>query len=1280
MRKTYQMLLTLMLTMLGSASAFAADQVADLEAEMFKAWDSNLPGANVVAEPEPEPKSNGNFGCAYNLYNEVGAYGTIYGSPSVYYLWYADLTGTKTMTVTGTPGMKIRIMLNRVPFVEGGTGDLDGGAYIEWIETIGDDGKIVFDFTTKAEIVNAGYIHLNAIKVPGGGPGGVVKSIQLYGSVKPVSGWVDMLNNGDVESNDLESFPVSKDGPHNGDTANDRPDIVYLNGIPAMHVQADDLTAVAENWTTWSTQFYFRFNEMLEEGTLFRLVLDVCADDNATITTSAQGAPRAWHAGFMDAFDVTSDWRTIEYEGTVTADQAKDGGFGSVAFDLNNSNKPINFYFKNAHFYIYREKSPLGQFSAGFQTDVVCIDLGENTNMKDLIQAAGGTRVIFPIESASVKVNGQPTTLFSVEGKDNNKLYVFIDEGYSEDENDKVEVSFTNPADAACHLTFTSGRFEGEDVPNWTDMLCTYEDGIGENFTYLADIPALKSTDPEDGSFNLPTDMTTFKVTFVTNANAEKIAAKLDNEVLTVSPAEGLAKEFTFTRNSSSNITDGQHTLVIDKVYPESEILGDDHFGTYEVTLNFGPVVIDPNDQQEVIYASDFTNAGYTGGWLVNADAGGLQPANSGAGCRLMHDRTGFAADVLYLAQRGTSTGGVAIYGTESGYELSLQAKTYHLTLDAAQWDAYDNKRSLLAQILPVDAVDASNGHVIDEAQVVAEERQEIIPEFNNSKDATHFDISFTAPAEGNYVIRLVPGKPDGSFNGYSDGCAIANVKVEYIPNTVGGVETRLLNTALENAKIVLENNAAERYAGADYDALLALISQVDAEKAGYTAPSKYREMAAALDAAAQAMKDHSTACDSYDANIKKTCDIVRQVAAEEDNGKPNEKRKFMDTPLYDDVCTMAAKYNATSGWENVGTEEEPSWQLQYSYDLLTQNDSLAAANAELSQLNVVAGNMFTVGRSTQMRTTGYAALHERIQTGIDALISLGVAEDDALIVEANKILGDDDQMAEALMNRVKLTLYGLLKESDNKLFEEVVVSEEPLETSTPTYDMTVFVKNPNIYALANTREITGWEKVSGNALAWSSWGSDSHSESTPYAEDVAFHPGWHAKATVEQTITNLPAGVYTIKIRANDNSSDDDTDSYAYVKTSSTPAVEEGAEIDLDTNFAGYAYVPHSGWNHEITGIEVTDGILTIGCTWGGTSQAFFDDVRLVLTAPATGFDYNQAYIDGISTTESTATVNGTMMFTIDGRQASSLHRGINIVRQQMSDGTVRTKKVIIR
>jgi hypothetical protein len=163
-----------------------------------------------------------------------------------------------------------------------------------------------------------------------------------------------------------------------------------------------------------------------------------------------------------------------------------------------------------------------------------------------------------------------------------------------------------------------------------------------------------------------------------------------------------------------------------------------------------------------------------------------------------------------------------------------------------------------------------------------------------------------------------------------------------------------------------------------------------------------------------------------------------------------------------------------------------------------------------------------------------------------------------------------------------------------------------------------------------------------------------------------------------------LPAGVYTIKIRANDNSGDDDYDTYVYAKTSSTPAVEDGASLDMDVNFAGYDYVTHSGWDRTIAGVEVLDGKLTIGCTWGNSSQAFFDEARLLLTAPATGFDYAAAYeeaIQGIETEVATdARVIGIEIYDLNGRRMAAAQRGIQIVKKYMSNGTIRTEKVIIR
>ena len=748
----------LFLSVLSSAS-FAADQLVDLEAEMFKAWDSDQPGANVVADPDNCPNSDGTsspFACDAKFYETVGAGACVYGNTNVYYLWYADLTGTKTMTITGTAGLQLRVLINR-PAPGEADADPHGGQTVEINATLDDNG------TAEIDLSSYEYVHLNTIKLGWGSPSGVVKTIQLYGSVKAVSGWVDMVNNGDLESDDLESFPVSKDGPNNGDTANDRPAIVTLDGVKCMKVQADDLTSIEEGWTTWSTQFYFKFNEALEEGTQYRLVLDVYADDAANITTSAQGEPRKWHSGFIDGFDVMPDWQTIEREGTVTADQAKEGGFLSVAFDLNNSNKPINFYFKNAHFYVFKEKNALSQFTAGFENDVVCVDLGANTNLKELVKAAGKS-VIYDNDCASVKVNGEPTTLLSVEGRDDGKLWIFIEDGYPQEETDKVEVSFKNPADAAQHLKFINGRYEGEDVPDFTDMLCTFTEGLGENYSYLAAAPRLESTDPENGSFNLPLNLREFKAVFSSLANCSKIKATLGNEILTVSPSEGFAKEFTFTRSGEGDLAAGEYILSINNVCPINEYIGEQTDTT--IVLNFGPVVVDPNDVAKdmipATYFAEAVNNSIPVGFKVIAD--NEEERNSensyGSGARVFSFADGGDfIKALYYRNNYVS------YGEYEGYELDLvEGKTYNLHFNTARWKSS-------GQWTKFQIIDA-NGEV--EFEKIIENN----PDTNGGtgsavKGSTVFDLSFVPQTSGKYILKWICASNSSGDQGTYQGIGI---------------------------------------------------------------------------------------------------------------------------------------------------------------------------------------------------------------------------------------------------------------------------------------------------------------------------------------------------------------------------------------------------------------------------------------------------------------------------------------------------------------------------
>ena len=368
----------------------------------------------------------------------------------------------------------------------------------------------------------------------------------------------------------------------------------------------------AKEANAWDNQFWFRFNEPLEAGQKYHVSFNYRADQDATVSTQAHAEPSDYiHYELFGNLSFTTAWQTYDQELEVSASQSTDAKkFLSAAFNLNELSDANNYYFDNIVVEIYKEKSPMAQIKAGFEADVVSLDFGSNSNIKQLV--GDKKRVIFPNDCVAVTVNGQPTTLTSVEAKPDGKLYIFIEEGYAETEDAKVLVSFTNPTDAAYHLAFVEGRWAGEDVPSFTDIAAEYESGLGNNFSYLADAPELIKADPEDGSFNLPLDLKEFHLTFDNPASAAEMSAKLDNETLTVSPADGFATEFTLTRTGSADLTAGMHTLYVKNVRPQEDYL--DLFSDYELSLSFGPVDLNSDDKPVDIVPISYFNDAAAGG------------------------------------------------------------------------------------------------------------------------------------------------------------------------------------------------------------------------------------------------------------------------------------------------------------------------------------------------------------------------------------------------------------------------------------------------------------------------------------------------------------------------------------------------------------------------------------------------------------------------------------------------------------------------------------------
>ena len=1222
MRKNFRMYLTLALVMLGVMSVNAQELVS-LQEVPFTTWTGGNDGygkdatageaANcdwVIGEPSGQP----------------------YGDSQV--INGADLSLYSKLIINYTEGTP-RVLLNRDMPEGQWNGDEAQSKLIEypkdggWSQKYFNDNGSTLIVDLKQIMKDKGYVRLHAIK--GANWGNVtVTSMELerQGKAQQI-GWTNLINNSDMEGDDVSSFftKISQGAPEPS---------VITDGIGVDGSRGIMVAATAKVADNWDNQFWFRFNEPVPAGTKYRVSFDYRADTDADTETQAHNEPSDYiHWDMFGNINFSQNWQTFSKEGEVTAEQSPaDHQFLSVAFNLNAYEGANNYYFDNVKFEVYKYGTVVE-----FDMDVIQVDFGFDTNIPDLVKAGGKPRLMFPEGTVTVKVNGEPLEITSVEGFADGRFYIFHEEGLGD--GDEVEVTFTNPADPAYHIIYTSGP--GGDANNFTMIATNNPDvAVDDAYSYLFETPVILNADPEDGSFNLPNGITEFKITFDKNVDCAALVAKLDNVALTVTPAEGAAEEVTLTR-TGGDLTNGEHVLTLDKVYPEPGYrLADEIFGTYTLTLNIGKVEFDPNDVPKEMLAETFNECeannipeGYFVKFGEEDRPGGT---SAGSGPRMFDFGGGDFTKGLYFRE------GYVEYGSMEGYALTLQeGKKYQVRFNSAMWK--DNGGSMRFEIF-----NEAKEQVL--VQMITNN-----PNLNGGQGAvngsTVTTINFIPETTGNYVVRWTSaGSVDGD-PGYME-IVLANPSVKYIPNAAGVEETNALNTALEEAKSIREANSDDRYAGEAFNALDAAIKKYEAEKDGYTAPSKYWNAVEDLTALTDAVKTHRTNCDNYDLNLSKAIDLVAQYG----------ETKFKVAAEYIQLKEVTAKYEGK---------------------VLTDDAELTAAVAELTQIVDLTSYLFTEGESKR-GDEGIKVLVERIRLGAEALKALGVSEDDELIVAANNAVSDDDDLADAIKKRIAVITYGNMKEANSNGMFAPVVDDETLEETTPLYDMTVFVKNPNIYAINGWKNnipeenVPGWSVPTNNCEVNSAWTGTQH-QVEGLASDMAFTK-YHQNMRIEQTIGDLPAGIYTVIIDAVSWADDPTDGGYVFLKTSDTPAAEEGEEEQFAQKI-DLAYWGQYVANHDnvFENVVVTDGILTLGVNFGPSSQYEFDKVKIYLAAPATGVDYSALYgeaVTGIDGTEAQAKVRAIQLYDLNGNRITTARKGIVIVKKIMNDGSVRTEKVI--
>ena len=1027
--------------------------------------------------------------------------------------------------------------------------------------------------------------------------------------------WVSIISNGNLEGTEVANFVVALDAVKDQGTY----PATIVDGAGVDGSRGIVVESMDDPTQTWQTQFFIKANDPLPAGAKIRLAFDYKADEDAECGSGWHAEPRDYKGGNLFGEEIpyfTSQWQ--KFDQTV---ELADAGLQSIAFDLNVSTVANKYYFDNIEFEYYKPMT-----AAEYNVEALEISFPYDTNLPALVKACGKTRLLFPTNCFTVTVNGQAAPISSVEATEKGRLYIFMNEDWAMEnemtEKDQVVVTFKNPTDEAFRIIYTEGVMN--DVPaDDFEIIAEYNEEL-DALPYSYGDPEVESANPEPGSFNVPNNIREFHLTFDRTIVCSKLKAYLGKEELTVSPADGFSKEITLTRKSTADLADGAYSITLENLLGENN-MGEQWAIEIEYTFFVGKQEIDPSaPTEDLIAVSLFDECNENTipeGFIVNFnDVVRTSDETYSDGPRMRNfSKCADFGKALYF------TKGSVEYGSVEGHKLTLaEGAVCRVEFNSAMWKA--SGKWMAFQVLGPDG------------EPVVDEMIKNNPNMNEKTDAevaanetTYSTFKFIAEQAGDYKLRWVSVNEDGKQG--NNEVLLAKVHMYSMPTVPGWEEMTNLLKAIEEGKATITESSDERYAGEAFDALDAAVRKYDAEAAGYTAPSVCVAATADLKAKTATLSNHRTLCDTYDYLVGSVQGLVAN----------NEETKFGKTDIFAQLKAASAKFDGK---------------------VLTDDAEMTDAIAELNTIVAVGNAMFTEGESRE-GDAGVKVLVERLRLGAETLLALGVNEEDELIAAINNAVTDDEELAGQVKNRIKEELYKKLAAGDNSMF--VTTTDDEGNETQEGVDVTVFAKNPNIYALAADKDfseenVPGWTAPIGNPDLFCRWEGSRKIEGVP--EDCAFTT-WYGNIRMEQTVADLPAGVYTVTLLGTDwGNQPDGVNGFVYVKTSDTLVPEEDEEEDRDLHFAQTTPIINAGGYsmegvHDLTEITVTDGQLTFGIHFAGDSQYFFSKVRLTLTAPADGFDY-AGELAGVKSIRQADSRN--VYFDLQGRHIAKPTKGLYI------------------
>lgn len=962
----------------------------------------------------------------------------------------------------------------------------------------------------------------------------------------------------------------------------------------------------------------------------------------------------------------------------------------------------------------------------GYQTNLA--ELAKASEL-DAIELPGE---YFSVKGIDTEISEDPIEIevLSAEYHTDGYLYMWLDDDcdYYKD----LKVSFYNPEDKALQLYYNGSLYpnsldttwvnNGKIVPNFEGEPVAYNPLVNAMpITMVA--PVIQSTVPDNGSFGLDASKEEHRQVKVyfnkscyvgeNGVEASIQGSGLKATTLNVGEFDASDNSITFTYPASVATTlNGDYTITIANIKSFS---GGQPGEPQTIELSYGPVTA---EEPTYYMKSNFDEIAKDGvipaGWLAHDSNGDLDETHavstSCAGLRHFKDG-GMLIYAFYLDPRQGNNLAWARYGEVEGSSLMLPAGmvrfryTYcgysgaktPFTFTIYKYGDEEHTPIYSEYLTPTNAysrVNGNTGSVVDAADI--------------------FQHDINIPEEGAYVMEWRINK-----NGYS-GLAFGNIEVSNCYSKHRNVLVAF-NTAYANAQTLSETCLAtsEKYTGDDYTAF---VEKSLTKYNGFTStsPTAYNAATQALKDAVTEMKARISTVDTYYSTYATAYGTDTTAVADGNTGLAAYKalnailtaNATLDVTKQtsDDLTTLTSEISAANttyknrvtlmttfaSSKNTANEYVDSVYTSYSnydeyvalqkaintataVDVITVSDEdLTAANTELTAATKqLANRVETVTALTAQVKELYA---EANQIGVNWDEFSADAKQN--IDEAMKAVNTDDRyLVDLLKNAIKYELIknlaaGEINDSVNVTglidnFSLYCTAQAGVEAEHYTYS----------YSAPNDR----WRLKAGKAYEtvypyWTVSGTGNvhvTNELTNWTSKAEVSDGWIAfdwssSFILEQTIEQLPQGVYTIGVGYNSQ------------LATGLLMVDNGEKIDtVSVPKTSSAYPTEA--NVFATGVVVNGPVKVTATAASGNGWGRLDNWALYLTGKAEGVDYaalveaqKKVVEEALTSVSEIKPTASEKYYNLNGMEQSSGSNGILIRVRTAADGSRKVEKIL--